>query len=201
MTARTTASAGGVARTRSVRTSTSGGNTPISARSAVRKTAVGLSGAPNTKENGDVDKDIDEDDSMAQQAAAIQDLQERLQKAELASEEYQRQVAILQSRLDDAHNDQNKLEEGYHEHQTRAEELETEKKESTRLRRELESTHEQDRAAAAQEREVAQAREEELVDTVKRLKDTIAQRELRVGLEDDRRPGLSRNRKYNHLQC
>lgn len=129
-------------------------------------------------------------DAKAEAAAAIDDLRERLQKAELAVEESEKQRAVVQARLDEANKEHNSLEESVHEHQERLEEVENEKKESIRMRRELEGIYEAERAQAMKEKEEANLREEELRGTIQRLKETIAQKDLRG--EDERRQSISR---------
>jgi predicted nucleic acid-binding Zn-ribbon protein len=129
-------------------------------------------------------------DAKAENVAAIDDLRERLQKAETLTVETMKQNAILQARLDEAHNDHNAVEESVHEHQERLEELQNEKKESIRQRREFEAIYEAERAQTMKEKEESQAREDELYDTIKRLKEAMAQKDLRG--EDERRPSTSR---------
>lgn len=140
-----------------------------------------------------------ESDARAEAAAAMEDLRERLQKAELAADEHMKQAATLQARLDEATKEQSKLEDSVHEQQERMEELENEKKENIRKRREIETIYETEQAAAIKERDEAQAREEELRDTVQRLKETVAQKEMRV--EDDKRPDASRSCMCSRLRC
>jgi len=129
-------------------------------------------------------------DAKAETAAVIDDLRERLQKAELAAEEARKQNAVIQARLDDANKEHNSIEESVHEHQERLEELENEKKESLRQRREFEAIYEAERAQSMKEKEELQVREEELRETIQRLKETMAQKELRG--EDERRQSISR---------
>ena len=126
--------------------------------------------------------------------ARLDELQEKLQQSELAHEESQKQAAVLQVKLDEALKEQGILEDSNHEHTERIEELQNEKRESVRARRELEQIYENERAAMTKEKEEAQAREEEMQSSMQRMKETLASRELRDrgGLEDDRRPSLSR---------
>lgn len=129
-----------------------------------------------------------EDARAGAAAAALDDMRERLQKAELAADEQAKQAAILQARLDDTNKEHSKLEESVHEHQERVEELENEKKESIRKCREIETIYESYQAAALKDREEAQAREEELRKTVQRMKET--QKDMRT--DDDKRPDANR---------
>lgn len=129
-------------------------------------------------------------DAKAETAAVIDDLRERLQKSETSLDESQKQTAVLQARLDEANKEHNTLEESVHEHQERLEELENEKKESVRARRELEAIYEAERAQAMKDKDESHGREDDLRETIQRLKETIAQKDLRG--EDERRQSISR---------
>jgi chromosome segregation ATPase len=129
-------------------------------------------------------------DAKAEAAAVIDDLRERLQQAEVAAEEAQKQHAVTQARLDDTSKEHNSIEESMHEQEERLEQLEIEKKESIRQRREFEAIYEAERAQSMKEKEELQVREEELRDTIQRLKETMAQKEMRG--EDERRQSISR---------
>jgi len=129
-------------------------------------------------------------DAKAEAAAVIDDLRERLQKAEVAAEEAQKQHAVTQTRLDETSKEHNSIEESMHEQEERLEQLEIEKKESIRQRREFEAIYEAERAQSMKEKEELQVREEELRDTIQRLKETMAQKEMRG--EDERRQSISR---------
>lgn len=182
----TNGAAGGVARTRSVRSGANG--TPVSARASVKKPAP-----PSTlrRNSSQVDSPTEEDNAAAEaKAAYLQDLEERLLKAESEAEERQKQVEVLNARLDDAHTEQSKLEERAHEEEEKVESLENEKRELTRQHRELEGIYEAERAQAMKEKETTQAREEELQGTIQRLKETMATKNVQ-GVEEGEAP-LSR---------
>jgi chromosome segregation ATPase len=171
----------GVTRSNSVRTSVNG--TPISARAAVKKPTV-VAGA----------KAVKDEEARTSASALIEDLKARLQKAEETSEEYRKQVEVLQLRLDDALKEQGKLEERLHEEEERIEGLDNEKRESVRQRQDLERIYEAERAAVIKDKEASQAREEELQEIIQRLKDCLTERDtLRPGLGEDGR--VSRTRK------
>lgn len=183
MTAQSTASAtaAGTAnspanRTRPVR---NGASTSISARAAARK--------PASTDDG-------EDDGKMELQARLDELQERLQQSELACSEAQKHAEVLQIKLDEALKEQSLLEDSVHEHTERVEELENEKKESVRARRELEQIYEVERVQAMKEKEGLEAREEDLQGAMQRMKESLAQREMRASLggEDERRPSVSR---------
>ncbi|ORY07534.1 hypothetical protein BCR34DRAFT_19042 [Clohesyomyces aquaticus] len=163
-----TSTANGVQRTRSVRSGNNG--TPVSARAAVRKP-----GAPSALSS---QVDSGDDDAREEAAAYLQDLKERLQKAELEAEERQKQVEVLNSRLDDALKEQAQLEERAHEEEEKVEALENEKRELTRQQRELESIYEAERAQTMKEKEDAQNKEEEMHETIQRLKETMAMKNV-----------------------
>ncbi|KAK7550167.1 hypothetical protein IWX49DRAFT_237346 [Phyllosticta citricarpa] len=147
--------------------------TPMSARAAVKRPGA----SSLTKDSPPPPVDTAEEDAKAEAAALINDLKEQLQKAEASSEEYKKQIEVLKARLDEAIQDQAKLEERVHEEEERVEGLENEKRETVRQRRELEGIYEAERAAAMKEKEQAQAREDELQEVIQRLKDQIAERE------------------------
>lgn len=175
----TASAAAGVRRERSVR-----GGTPLSARAAARKPA----------DTSDEDAKAELQAKLEQALAERDELRETLQGSEQHLEESQKQAAVLQVKLDDLLRDQGMLEDRVHESTERIEELENEKKESVRARRELEQIYENEQAATMKEKEEAQMREDEMLSAMQRMKETLAQRELRDrnGLEDDRRPSLSR---------
>ncbi|KEQ71710.1 hypothetical protein M436DRAFT_9078, partial [Aureobasidium namibiae CBS 147.97] len=168
-------------RAKSVRTPV--GGAPPSARAAVKKPTTTTTSTLNTSKSAMAD-------AKAEAAAVIDDLRERLQKAEVAAEEAQKQHAIAQARLDESSKEHNNIEESMHEQEERLEQLEIEKKESIRQRREFEAIYEAERAQSMKEKEELQVREEELRDTIQRLKETMAQKEMRG--EDERRQSISR---------
>lgn len=170
-TATTTATQPPMNRTRSVRT----GNPP-SARAAARKPAT----------------DSADDDAKAELQAKLEELQEQLRKAEDDATNAHEKATLLQVKLDKAIKDQGQLEEHVHEHLERINDLEVEKKESLRAKREMEQIFESERIAVMKEKEDMQTREDELRSSLKRLKETLSQKEQR-GPEDDGRPGLQRN--------
>ncbi len=135
--------------------------------------------------------DPSEDDARAETVALIDELKSSLHKAETASEEYQRQLSVLQTRLEDALNEQGKLEEHLHESNDRAVALETENRDSERRRRDMEGLYASERAAMMKEREEQELRGEEMQSAIQRLKETLAQKDLRLNLEGD--GGLSRS--------
>lgn len=169
--------ASNVNRTRSVRN-----GAPVSARAAARKPAQ--------------DNDTAAEDVRAEMQAKLDELNERLHQAETSYDSSQKLAAVLQVKLDEALKDQGTLEEQFHEHTERIEELENEKKESLRARRELEQIYEAERVASMKEKEVVQTREDEMQSSLQRMKEALAQREMRAGLDDERRPSVSRTSSF-----
>jgi chromosome segregation ATPase len=119
-------------------------------------------------------------------SALIDDLKERLQQVEHASEDYKKQTEVLHSRLNEAIQEQGKLEDRLHEEEERVEGLENVKRENLRQKRELETIYEAERVAAMKERETTQIREEELQSIIQRLKESLSHKESRPGTEEGR---------------
>lgn len=167
-------------RSRSVRS-----GTPVSARAAARKPAVG-------EASGD-------DDAKVELLAKLEELQEKLQQSEMSCADSQKQAEVLQNKLDAALTEQGLLEETIHEHAERIEELETERKDGLRARKEMEQVYGAEKVSAIEEREAAQAREDELQRAMQRMKETMSQRELRerTGIEHDQ--GLSSSRRSSAM--
>jgi DNA repair exonuclease SbcCD ATPase subunit len=124
-------------------------------------------------------------DARAEAAAAVEDLQQRLEKEEKLSEQYKKQLEVLQSKLDDTTREAAKLEEKVHENEEHVESLQNEKREATRQIREMESIYEAERSSILKEKEEMGNREEEMQTVIQRLKDSLAQRN---NGDDDVRP-------------
>jgi chromosome segregation ATPase len=120
----------------------------------------------------------------------MDDLRERVQKAERVAEETRRYNEALQARLDDSNKEQAKQEERIHEDDERIEELENEKRELVKKTRELESIFEAERAAVMKDREATVSREEELQTVIQRLKESLSHRDSKGGTDEG---GISRN--------
>ncbi|KAI9850887.1 MAG: hypothetical protein M1838_004866 [Thelocarpon superellum] len=172
-----TLSNNGLARSRSVRGSTSG--TPLSAKAAAKRPGTGTPSLSTAGNGAEGWSEVDADDARAQTAAVIDDLKTRLQSAELASEELKKHLAVCQSRLDEALAEQGKLEDRLHDKDGKIESLASEKRELAKQRRETERIYEAERVSMMQERHEMSRREEELVEGANRLKDKLAHRDLR----------------------
>ncbi|KAK0108129.1 hypothetical protein ONS95_002951 [Cadophora gregata] len=160
------ATSNGVARSRSVR-----GGTPVSARASMQRPGAGASHLSSSSTTPDAD-----DDARAETVAVLDDLKERLRKMEAMSEQYQKQTQVLQSRLDEALQEQGKLEDRLHESDERLESLENEKRDALRQKREMESIYEAERSSMTKEREENSNREEEMQTIIQRLKDSLNSR-------------------------
>lgn len=130
--------------------------------------------------------DPSDEEARAQNVALIDELREQLQKAETASDQYQKQLGVLQMRLDEAISEQGKLEDQAHERDSRVETLNNEIKDQARQIREMEQTHESERNAMLQEKEQQASRDEEMQATIQRLKESISQKDGRMNAEGDR---------------
>ncbi|KAM0198304.1 hypothetical protein ACHAPI_004260 [Fusarium lateritium] len=170
----TTPTSNGHSRTRSLRTTA-----PVSARAAIARRDT-LSAADS--------------DARSEAAAAVEDLQKRLENEEKISLQYKRQAEVLQSKLDEAVKESAKLEEKAHEYEEQIETLNNEKREGTRQMREMESIYEAERSSILKEKEEMANREEEMQAMIQRLKDSLAQRNNFV---EESRP--SRQRTYTCL--
>lgn len=172
------AAANGLNRTPSFR-----GSTPVSARAAARKPGrsnLSMSNVPRMQDG------LSEEEARAQNAALIEELRQQLQKAETASEQYQKQLGVLQMRLDEAISEQGKLEDQAHERDSRIELLNGEIRDQARKIRDLEQNHELERSAMLQDKEQQANREEELQATIQRLKESVAQKSMPVTADGER---------------
>ena len=128
-----------------------------------------------------------DDDARAERISLMDELRSRVQKAETASEEYQRQLNLLQARLDESQQEQGKLEEQLHQSNLNIEELEGDRALSARQKREMQEMYETERTSMLKERAEQKTREDELLSANQRLKENLAQRETRNNGEISRR--------------
>ncbi|CAK7222470.1 hypothetical protein SCUCBS95973_004852 [Sporothrix curviconia] len=181
----------GVVRTRSVRSSTL-----VSARAAAARresllsssTSAAGGGSPSPAANAAANTEAEEA-ARAETLALLDDLKERLGKAEGTSEQYQRQNDVLQARLDEAIKEHSKLEERAHEYDEQTEMLKNEKREMARQIQQMETIYEAERSAMTREKEDMSNREEEMQRVIQRLKDSLAQRNA----DDEGRPSRMSN--------
>lgn len=125
-----------------------------------------------------------DDDAKAELQSHLSDLQSKLAESEAALTTSQKQAEVLQIKLDEALKEQSMLEDNVHEHTERIEELENERREKERGRREMEQIYEAERAANLKEKEESLRREEEMQSSLIRMKEALQAREIRAGLDD-----------------
>lgn len=129
-----------------------------------------------------------EESARAETVAVMDDLKDRLAKAEIASEEYRKQAEVLQAKFDDVTKEHIKFEEKVHEGEEQIEALKNEKREATRKIREMEAIYEAERGSMVREKEDMANREEEMQTVIQRLKDTLNAKMN----EDESRPSRQR---------
>lgn len=113
----------------------------------------------------------------------MDELRERLRRAEIAAEEYQRQLSIMQEQLKDSMQDYGNLEEQLHESQLKVDNMEVEKLSWMREKNQLEKDFDAERVVFMAGQAEAQKREEDMQHSMKRLKENFAQRELRMTVD------------------
>lgn len=138
-----------------------------------------------------------DEEARAQSIAAMEELREKLRTAERRADNSEKEVEVLQSRLEDAHAEQQKLEDRVHEETERVEMLQNEKRDSARQMREMESIYEAERAAMNKEKEEMGNREEEMRDVIQRLKDSLSQKQ---NGDDDVRDVRGDSRNFRHCE-
>ncbi|KAL8839926.1 MAG: hypothetical protein Q9176_004153 [Flavoplaca citrina] len=147
-----------------------------SARGSVKKPSQIIGQQSASRSNS---YDSQEADARAENASLMEELRQRVQKAESLSEEYQQQLQSLQNRLNDSLHDHGKLEDQLHERDGKIADYETQAKLAARQRRELESNFDFERRAMLQDQSDRKIVEEELRAVNQRLKDGLAERESR----------------------
>lgn len=175
-------------RTRSIRS-----GTPVSARSAMARRESLLGGGTTEAQK----------QAREETTAAIEDLKERLAKAEGEAEGSRKQIDVLQSRHEDATKEQAKLEERLHEAEEQIEALTNEKREAARQMREMETIYEAERGSMMKEKEEMANREEEMQTVIQRLKDSLSTKNSSSS-EDDSRPsrtGTGTSPSFMTLTC
>lgn len=135
------------------------------------------------------------DDSRAEQAQLIEELKQQAQKAELASEQWQKELEILQLRLNEAVSERNGLEDQFSQKDFLVESVQSENTELMRQKHDMELAHEKDKERMIEEREAHTMKESELHGIIERLNETIKQKEFRSHADKDR-PGVTRTGTY-----
>lgn len=138
--------------------------------------------------------DTSEADARAEHASLMEELRNRVQKAEALSEDYQRQLKSLQTRFNESLQEHGKLEDQLHEREQRLADVESQTKLATRQKKELENDFESERKAMLKDQLEQKAVEEKLRAVNQRLKDTLAERDLKsskASFDRDRADGPS----------
>ncbi|KAJ9652191.1 hypothetical protein H2198_008535 [Neophaeococcomyces mojaviensis] len=131
-----------------------------------------------TRPSMGLEEEPDDEESKNASAQLIADLKEQLERAEQASEQYRKQLEILQQRLDESTDQQTAAEERDFAARTRIDQLVAEIKDTVRQRREMEMTFESERNLLVEEKKRSTAREAELQSVVSRLRDTLKTKSL-----------------------
>lgn len=127
-----------------------------------------------------------EDDARAEHVSLMDELRGRVQKAETASEEYQHQLNLLQARLVENQQEQGQLEDRLHQSNRNIEELESDRAQSARQKREMQDLYETERTSMLKDKAEQKKREDELMSANQRLKESLTQRETRNNGEGSR---------------
>jgi predicted nucleic acid-binding Zn-ribbon protein len=117
--------------------------------------------------------DRDDEDEKATNAQLLADLEQRLQRSEQASEQYRKQLEVMQSRLDEATNEQTASEEKEFAQRTELDKLRAELREAARQNREIETSYESEKRMLLQDRDNQVTKEHELQATVARLNESL----------------------------
>ena len=123
--------------------------------------------------------DMELDDARAEHTSLMDELRERVRRAEIASEDYQRQLSILQEQLKDSRQEYGNLEEQLHESQLQVDNMEVEKLSWKREKNQLEKDFDSERTIFMAGQAEAQKRGEDMQQRLKRLKENLTQREVR----------------------
>lgn len=122
------------------------------------------------------DTETENEEAKSANAQLIADLKEQVHRAEQASEQYRRQLEVMQQRLDEVAAEQTSAEERDYQRQTDLDRLKAQIKDSERQYRELEVTYNEDKDTFLQERERQARREAELQAVISRLNETLRTR-------------------------
>jgi chromosome segregation ATPase len=119
----------------------------------------------------------DDEETKSANAQLIADLKEQVHRAETASEQYRKQLEVMQKRLDDAAGEQTTSEERDYQRQTEIDRLRVEYKDSIRQYRELELAYDADKNTFLNERERQVNKEADLEAKISRLTATLRARD------------------------
>ena len=138
---------------------------------------------------------VHEDDSRAEHAQLVEELRQQVQKAEMASEQYQKEVEMLQMRIQEVVGERNTLEDQILQKNADTDAVHDEARDIMRQKKELEQAHKVEKELILKEREDHINKEQELQGIIQRLNETIRQKEMRSHVDGDR-PALSRSGMY-----
>ncbi|KAL9013269.1 MAG: hypothetical protein Q9173_002028 [Seirophora scorigena] len=148
-----------------------------SARGSVKKPSLSTS---RSFRPSAISADGEDADARAEHASLMEELRNRTQKAEALSEDYQRQLKSLQLRLNESLQEHGKLEDQLHERDQKLADMESQTKLAARQRKQLENQFESERTAMLKDQAEQKAAEEDLRAVNQRLKNTMAERDLKL---------------------
>ena len=122
------------------------------------------------------DLETEDEETKSANAQLIADLKEQVQRAEQASEQYRKQLEVMQKRLDDAATEQTTAEERDYQRQTEIDHLRVQAKDSVRQYRELQLAYEADKNTFDQERERQASKEADLEGKIRKLAEALRTR-------------------------
>ena len=146
-----------------------------------------------------ISDETDQDDARAEHVALLEELRGRVQKAETASEEYQRQLNLLQARLDESQHEQGQLEDRLHQSNAKVEGLENDQVAARRQWKDTEQLFDTERDSLLHDKAEQQAKIEELQVANQRMKENLAHREKRGSVSIDGSRFPSRTNSGNEL--
>jgi len=123
------------------------------------------------------------DDKRAESEALLDELKEQVRRAEVASEQYQRELMALKSRFDEITSEQIKSEDLIATKNERIEALESGSMDVEKRCQALEMTQKVEEATMNRDREASATKEEELMATIQRLRESLSAKEARGNSE------------------
>jgi len=123
------------------------------------------------------DPEPDDEETKSANAQLIADLKDQVHRAEQASDQYRKQLEVMQKRLDDAAGEQTTSEERDYQRQTEIDRLRVEYKDSIRQYRELEAAYDADKNTFLHERERQAEKEADLEAKISRLTASLRARD------------------------
>lgn len=109
----------------------------------------------------------------------LDDLRTQVRRAEAASDEYQQEIQVLKARLDELNAEHMKLEDVVATKDEKIQSLEGGKMQAEKQNKALESTALKEQTLFDRKRDASAAREEELIETIQRLKESLFRKEAK----------------------